>query len=287
MNIALEQVTFSYSNRYQTPVPVLNGFSLRIAGGECIGVVGPEGAGKSTVLQILDALHRPDAGKLVVDGKDLWSSGRPLSEFRRKVGFAFQFPEQQFLRETVREELVYSSERFGVQDRLDPAAALAAFGLDYEAIEGRSPFLLSMGEARKVALGTLLVHRPELLLIDEPTSGLDGPGVAQVIRALQRLHAEGRTLVIVSHDVDVLAEIASRVVIVSRGSVVHDGEVRSVLGDGRLLGEFGFPVPGSIQALHSLGVEPPDGGLLPVKVEEAREMLSRRKGLKGRPSMSR
>jgi energy-coupling factor transport system ATP-binding protein len=278
MNIALEHVAFSYSGRFQAPVPVLSDFSLRIARGESVGVIGPEGAGKSTVLQILDALQRPGAGRLIADGEDIWSGGQPRSDFRRKVGFAFQFPEQQFLCETVTEELVYTSERFGVTDRVDPETALAAFDLDHRAIGGRSPFLLSMGEARRVALATLLVHRPDLFLIDEPTSGLDGSGSAQVIKALRELHAGGKTLVIVSHDVDVLAEVVSRVVIVARGSVAHDGDVRAVLGDSRLLGEFGFPAPDSVRTLHALGVGPGDAGPLPVKMEDVREFLSRRRG---------
>jgi ABC-type glutathione transport system ATPase component len=276
MNIALDRISFAYPDRYRSAVPVLRDLSLDIRDGECLGILGPEGSGKSTLLQVLDALLRPDKGSVRVDGIDLWSASGQLRNFRRRAGIAFQFPEQQFLCDSVAEELAYTADRFGVEDRLAPAEALARFGLDYGAVSARSPFLLSMGEARRVALATLLVHRPQLLLFDEPTSGLDGPGTDMVIRVVQSLQGEGKTIVVTSHDVDVLAETTSRVAVIADGRLAHEGETRSVLGDASLLERYGFSLPGAVEVLRGLERQNRAEVLQPVRLEEIRNLLTRR-----------
>lgn len=278
MTIELESVSFSYPARGYIPAPVVSGLTLSVTPGECVGITGPEGAGKSTILQLIIGLLRPAEGRVCADGVDLWADPRRLPAFRRKAGLAFQFPEQQFLCSSIRDELLYTARRYGVPDPLDPAAALGAFGLDFAAMADRSPFLLSVGEARRVALASLLVHRPGILLLDEPTSGLDAGGVRDVIRVVRDLRAEGRTIVIVSHDLDFLAEVVSRVVLVQNGRVVHDGRACEVLGGEALLGRIGFPLPETVQAARRLGILHADAGRCPpIRLEELREAVSRRR----------
>lgn len=279
MTIVVDTVSYAYTDRHRVATPVLRDLSLNIAEGVCLGILGPEGSGKSTLLQLLDALLRPDRGRVLVDGVDLQAEPGRIREFRRRVGMAFQFPEQQFLCGTVGEELTYTADRFDVRDRLDPARALERFGLEYAAVSARSPLLLSLGEARRVALATLLVHRPSVYLLDEPTSGLDGPGTECVIKTVRFLQNEGRTVVIASHDVDVLAETATRMAVLAEGRIVHEGDVRSVLGNATLLGNYGFAVPEAVQLLRTR-VDPGDNPL-PVRIEEIREYLTCRSGARG------
>ncbi len=253
MTVTVDRVSFSYTDRHRAPVPALRGLSLGVRSGECVGILGPEGSGKSTLLQVLGGLLRPLAGVVEVDGVDLWTTPGAPARLHRRMGFAFQFPEQQFLCGTVEEELVYTADRFGVTDRLSPGAALGRFGLSLASLRGRSPLLLSMGEARRLALASLLVHRPSLVLLDEPASGLDGAGTDLVIAAVRTLRAEGAAVVMTSHDVDLLAETADRVVLMAAGKVVCAGSAPEILLDESVLGRYGFPLPDAVETLGLSG----------------------------------
>ncbi|MEK9136114.1 MAG: ATP-binding cassette domain-containing protein, partial [Bacteroidota bacterium] len=209
MNFQLQSVSFSYRSRVGYSTPVFERLNFTVEQGECVGVIGHEGAGKSTLLQIMNGLLQPDQGTVLVEGRDIWSQVKLIHELRRRIGFAFQFPEQQFFCETVRDELEFALKNFWGKDAqgfLSAEAAVESVGLRPEGVLNRSPFSLSMGEARRVALASLLVSRPQALLLDEPTVGLDGAGAEMVMRFLRRLHGEGLTVVLVSHDIDVLAE---------------------------------------------------------------------------------
>lgn len=204
---------------------VLNDCSLRVNGGECVGIVGGEGAGKTTLLQVAAGLLPPGDGSVIMDDIDLYDAPRKSRHARRQIGFAFQFPEEQFFCATVHDELMYATGNFGG----DPAGAemrasqlLREFDLDPEAIAGRSPFSLSPGEARRVGLAAILVHAPSVLMLDEPTSGMDGGGREHVRRVLVRHTEDGGAAFVVSRDADFLAEVATRVVCVDAGAIAVD-----------------------------------------------------------------
>jgi energy-coupling factor transport system ATP-binding protein len=254
MTFDLHDVTFSYQTKGRSGRRVIDNVNLFIRQGECVGVIGHEGAGKTSLLQLMIGLLKPALGTVTVDGIDLWRKPEFVSAVRRQIGFAFQFPEQQFFCETVEGELRYAPENFGhCADFMKPEEALSALGIRPDLYMHRSPFSLSMGEARLIALSTLLVTRPQALLLDEPTAGLDGSGVDNVLSLLQQMKADGKTIIIVSHDVDVLAEIASRVIIMRGGRIEEDGRLTELFTNAELLSNHGYQLPEVIRFMREAG----------------------------------
>lgn len=223
MEIALEEVWFAYRSKAFGTQNVFSGVTTRIASGEAVAVIGEEGSGKSTLLQLVDGLLRPDSGAVLLDRVDIWQSPKRLHELRRRVGFAFQFPEAQFFCETVRDELLYAARMFGSGRPSDGEIneVLTELGLAQQ-ILGRSPFALSMGEARRVALASVLLHKPQALLVDEPTAGLDSFGIECVHGLLRRLTRQGTTVVVATHDEELISSLAHRVIHVAEGKIARE-----------------------------------------------------------------
>ena len=246
MTFELSDVSFVYRAKNGKGNKAFDGTSFSIAQGECVCIIGHEGAGKSTLLQLMAGLLRPDGGTIHIDGVDIWREANSISTLRRRIGFAFQFPEEQFFCETVSDELSYAQKNLGDDGStqlMNPEEALAAMGLQSQLYERRSPYSLSMGEARRVAIATLLMTKPEAMLLDEPTVGLDGAGVEVVLSLLHRLKNEGATIAMVSHDVDVLAEVASRIIILRDGEIQEDGHVQTIFTNEELLSKYGYQLP--------------------------------------------
>jgi energy-coupling factor transport system ATP-binding protein len=275
MTFQLEDVSFSYKSKVGSARAIFDGLSLAIGSGECVGIIGPEGSGKTTLLQLMDALVKPDRGKVLIDGRNIWQEPRRLHEIRRKVGFAFQFPEQQFFSETVGEELKFALRNFGMWSDSTahrPEEALLTIGLQPEMFLQRSPFALSIGEARRVALASILTTQPRAILLDEPTVGLDASGVERVIGTLQQLKSKGVTIVIVSHDLDALAEIAERVVVLGKG-VEEDAPARILFYDQEKLARCGYDLPEVVRYMRELRAQ---GQAIPrdvLTMEEARKAI--------------
>lgn len=231
MNFSLVDITFSYTSKAFSPQRVFGRMNLSVQSGECVAIVGEEGTGKSTLLQLINGLLKPDSGTVSVDGDDIWADSRCQREMRRNIGFAFQFPEQQLFCETVLDELMFTSRNIGHKsDKTseDCITALQELGLD-EGFLSRSPFSLSMGEARRVALASLLVHDPQMFLLDEPTAGLDGFGIDIVLSLLVGLKSRGRTIVFASHEKELISRVAARVVMLAEGNVKKDCSVTEFL----------------------------------------------------------
>ena len=253
MTFELQDVGFAYHSKNTIRRRVFSSLTLSVQRGECVGVLGHEGAGKTTLLQCMAGLLRPDGGSIDIDGVNIWQGDHFTAQLRRQIGFAFQFPEQQFFCDTIEEELLYARNNF--RDYVGtvcmaPHEALNALGLDADPFLHRSPFSLSMGEARRVALATLLMTKPNALLLDEPTVGLDGAGTDIVVNLLSRMKHEGVTVVVVSHDVDVLAEVASRIIIMENGRVLEDGAVQNIFVNDLLLSTYGYGVPEIVRIMR-------------------------------------
>lgn len=230
MNVCLERAGVVYTGAGGRRVPVVRSLSLTVRRGERIGVTGSEGAGKSTVLALLAGLLRPTSGRLLLDGVDPHTVPDLLREYRRNCAVSFQFPEQYLLCGTVEEEVLLGTG--GRAPVLTAEQALAAVGLDPRALAVRSPWSLSAGEARRVALAGLLPAAPEFVFLDEPSAGLDAHGLRHLLRVLERLRSHGATLVIVSHDADVLRAATERVIRLEGGEVAADGPTEAVLRSG-------------------------------------------------------
>jgi len=292
--IRVEDVVHTYAPGTPLARTALRGVSLEIGPGERVGIVGPTGSGKSTLVQHLAGLLEPAAGRVGLDGVVAHARTVAARAQRRRVGLAFQYPEDQIFEQTVFREVAFGPRNLEldepeVADRV--RWALEMVGLDPAAVERRVPFTLSGGEMRRVALAGILSLRPEVLILDEPTAGLDPRGrrelLARVLAWHEQTHA---TLILVSHDLDELARVVERVVVLAGGRVAADGPVRQVLSDGELLRAAGLDVPPAValmQALRAAGWEVRTDRLL---AEEAASEIARALGLlegNGRPRRSR
>jgi cobalt/nickel transport system ATP-binding protein len=236
----LSDVHYSYRD-----ISALQGLSLRIPAGERIALLGANGSGKSTLLRLLDALYFPDRGRVLAFGEAL-SEQRLREEavahtFRRRVGLVFQDPDVQLFNPTVFDELAFGPLQLGwdtgkIRQRVE--AILAEFSIG--ALAHRSPHHLSGGEKRRVALASVLITRPQVLLLDEPTADLDPPSQSQVVDFLASCRGTGRTLVTATHDLGIVAEIADSCIVLQSGRLVAEGTPAEILSDESLLRSSGL-----------------------------------------------
>lgn len=232
MKIKLQHVNYSYHQNLPQQLDVLKDINLEITSGEFIGIVGATGSGKTTLLQHFTGLLRPILGSVLVDDRDIWKKDYPLNVLRRKIGLVFQFPESQLFEETVFLDVAFGPKSLKlteeeIANRVQ--LALNLVGLDAENIKNRSPHNLSDGEKRRVALAGILAMAPEILILDEPTAGLDPSGVSLISKILKQLHDEGTTIVLISHNMELIFELTKRVIIMDRGAIVFDGDKGSVI----------------------------------------------------------
>ncbi|MHB8630806.1 MAG: energy-coupling factor transporter ATPase [Candidatus Limnocylindria bacterium] len=239
----------------------LQGASFTLAAGEVVGIMGHTGSGKSTLVQHFNGLLRPHRGSVRVFGTDLSDPHVDPRPLRRRVGLVFQFPEQQLFDPTVAEDVAFGPRKLGCdrpEVRRRVQTAMAAVGLPFETFKDRYTFGLSGGEMRKVALAGVLALEPEVLVLDEPTAGLDPRARRDLLAGLRALHDErGTALVFVSHNMDEVAELVTRVDVLAGGRTVLSGPVREVFREERKLRDLGLGVPAAAElagALRERGV---------------------------------
>ncbi len=234
----------------------LRDVNLSIEDGEFIGLIGHTGSGKSTLIQHFNGLLAPTEGKVYVDGIDLSAKDTSLRAIRQKVGMVFQYPEHQLFGETVYEDVAFGPRNAGVNE--DEVAqrvkeALEWVGLDYEALKDHSPFELSGGQKRRVAIAGVLAMRPGVLILDEPTAGLDPEGSAEILGKIQDLHKRrGITVILVSHSMEDVARLCSRLIVMEHGGIVLDGTPKQVFSQIDRLREMGLGVPQVTEVMHEL-----------------------------------
>lgn len=233
--VTLEHVSFRYMRGTPFETLALRDVSTQLCAGERVALVGSTGSGKSTLLAHLNGLLRPDAGRVCVGDEDLSSRRVDLRAVRQRVGMVFQRPEHQLFEETVEADVAYGPRNLGVSEAETAQrvrAALERVGLDPDAYSERSPLALSGGEMRRVALAGVLAMQPRVMVMDEPLAGLDAEGQDRLLGILATLHAEGVTTVVVTHDLERLSEVASRVIVMSDGRIASDGPLEAALGRG-------------------------------------------------------
>lgn len=241
MRVTLEGASLCYETSPGERTRALEDVSLEFAGG-VTGVMGETGSGKSTLLEVLAGALVPDAGCLLVDGADA-SRGQGAHRLASSVGLVFQIPERQFFEATVEKELAFGllARGHGSREARERAReALGLMGLSLDELGARSPFALSGGQQRRVAIASVLALRPRLLLLDEPTAGLDPRARAACLDAIRAAASAGATVVLASHDANALAAVAERVVVLEEGRVTLDGPVRELLGNAPLMREHGL-----------------------------------------------
>jgi energy-coupling factor transport system ATP-binding protein len=257
VRIALEGLGHSYFPGTDHEVRALDGLDLVIEKGECLGVIGPTGSGKSTLAQCLNGLIKPSRGRIVVDGQDITGASRgELIGLRQRVGLVFQFPEHQLFEETVLEDVSFGPRNLGISSAEVTARArraLDAVGMSGEHLERRSPFALSGGQMRRVAIAGVLAMEPEALVLDEPAAGLDPRGREEILGRVRSLHREqGLTVVIISHNMDEVARLADRLLVLAGGKPVMLGRPSEVFARGEELRRLGLDVPVTVKVIESL-----------------------------------
>ena len=259
MPIQVEHLTHTYMTDSPFAATALEDVSLTIEDGELIGLLGHTGSGKTTLVQHLNGLLKPTSGKVVVDGLDITEKDVSLLEVRRRVGLVFQYPEYQLFEETVAKDVAFGPKNLGLSEQeVDQRVryALQEVGLAYDEIAQRSPFELSGGQMRRVAIAGVLAMRPGTLILDEPTAGLDPAGRRSILGMIRELHAAGGlTVVMVSHNMDDISSLATRLVVMSRGRMVLTGTPREVFQHRELLSSIGLGIPQAAELTQRLIAE--------------------------------
>ena len=249
MQIVAKNLTYTYNPKSPFASHALRGVDLTIGEGEFFGIIGHTGSGKSTFVQHLNALIRLTGGSLTVGDYDLSQKKCKFIELRGKVGMVFQYPEYQLFADTVEKDVAFGLKNFrkDMTEEERTAAvreALETVGLDFEAIRDKSPFEISGGQKRRVAIAGVIVTKPEVLILDEPAAGLDPLGKQELMELLHRIHGGWcKTVVIVSHDMDEIAENCTRAAVFSEGRVAMEGTPAEIFARSEELFALGLDVP--------------------------------------------
>lgn len=255
MSLRLEHISYVYDADTANPVYATNDVSLEIKDGEFIGLMGHTGSGKSTLIQHFNGLIKPSSGKIYFHDKDIYAEGFSLKELRSKVGLVFQYPEHQLFEVDVLSDVCFGPKNQGfskAEAEEKAKAALAQVGLG-EKYYAKSPFELSGGQKRRVAIAGVLAMEPEILILDEPTAGLDPRGRDEILGELKKLHRERQmTIVLVSHSMEDIANYAQRIVVMEKGSILFDGTPKEVFRHYKELEQIGLAAPQVTYLAHAL-----------------------------------
>lgn len=278
--IKIENLNYIYQPDMPHSVSALNNVNLEIKTGEFVSIIGHTGSGKSTLIQHLNALIRPSSGRIEIDGRDITAPDADLKAVRKDVGLVFQYPEHQLFEETVYRDIAFGPANMGFsEDEIKEAVLSAAKAVNIsEEMLDKSPFELSGGQKRRVAIAGVLAMKPKILILDEPVAGLDPHGRRGIMRLLKNLHKENsdQTIIIVSHNMEDVAELAERVIVLNHGTVAMQGTVGEVFEKSDELWEMGLSVPEITKLVHTLNKE---GADLPgdiYTVDRAAEILAER-----------
>ncbi|MEW6228241.1 MAG: energy-coupling factor transporter ATPase [Bacillota bacterium] len=256
MSIRVENLYHTYGPGTPFERTALEDVTLEIDDGEFVAIIGETGSGKSTLIQHFNGLLKPTRGRVLVDGVDIWHKDVRLKDIRQRVGLVFQYPEHQLFEETIFDDVAFGPRNLGlgeseVEERV--RRSLDMVRLDFEALRDRSPFEISGGEMRRVAMAGVLAMEPSVLVLDEPASGLDPRGRDEVLDEIETLHRKfGYTIVLVSHSMEDVARLAKRLIVLHRGKVLADGPTRQVFGMTELLKSVGLGVPQVTELMNEL-----------------------------------
>lgn len=278
MGIALENVNFTYQEGTPLASAALSDVSLTIEDGSYTALIGQTGSGKSTILQLLNGLLVPSQGSVRVFDTLITSTSKnkDIRQIRKQVGLVFQFAENQIFEETVLKDVAFGPQNFGVseEDAVKTAREkLALVGID-ESLFDRSPFELSGGQMRRVAIAGILAMEPAILVLDEPTAGLDPLGRKELMTLFKKLHQSGMTIVLVTHLMDDVAEYANQVYVMEKGRLVKGGKPSDVFQDVVFMEEVQLGVPKITAFCKRLADRGVSFKRLPIKIEEFKESLN-------------
>ena len=267
--LEVRNISFGYGLHTPFAVQAIDNVSFSIERGECVSVIGHTGSGKSTLMQMLNGLLKPDRGQVLLNGKDINETKKTAAAARFRVGLCFQYPEYQLFGETCAADIGFGPKNMGlapdeIRARVQKAAAIV--GLPSEKLEA-SPFDLSGGQKRRCAIAGVIAMEPEILILDEPTAGLDPVGREEILDMIRRCRAEqGATIMIVTHSMEIAASISDRILVLNKGKLHLSGTPQEVFADTQKLHEIGLDVPSYtriLRALRDKGFDLPDAYTLP------------------------
>jgi len=280
--IRLENVNFTYNPNMPFETIALKNINLEIEKGEFIGLIGHTGCGKTTLIQHLNGLLTPTSGRVYIEGLDIHQKGVNLKLIRQKIGLVFQYPENQLFEETVFEEIAFGPKKLGLAEeeiKKRVYEALEMVDLDFSYAE-RSPFSLSGGEMRRVALASILSIKPQMLVLDEPTANLDPQGRNRILSEIKAIYDNYRiTILLVSHNMEKIAEMVKRILVMNKGEIILDGSPREIFTQqAEKLINIGLALPQVTQCFYELKKRGKywNGGILTVE-EAEKEILKRTK----------
>lgn len=247
MSIKIENLTHIYMPKTPFEKKALDEVNLSIEDGEFVALIGHTGSGKSTLIQHLNGLLEPSSGKIIVDGIDITEKGVKLADIRKKVGLVFQYPEYQLFEETIEKDIAFGPANLGLnEDEILTRVkrAMKMVGLDYEKYKNVSPFELSGGQKRRVAIAGVIAMEPKVLILDEPTAGLDPKGREDILEQIKILHDEYKmTIILVSHSMEDVGKLAERIIVMNHGKVALQGKPKDVFKEIDTLEEIGLGAP--------------------------------------------
>ncbi len=246
MPIELQNLTYTYSPGTPFESKAVDDLSLKIEDGEFAGIIGHTGSGKTTMIGLIAGLLKPTSGKVLLGGEDIGARGYDRKKLRRQIGVVFQYPEHQLFEETVYKDIAFGPGKMGVpENEIEPRVrhAMGLMELDYDGIRNLSPFELSGGQKRRVAIAGVLAMQPKVLILDEPVAGLDPAGRDHLMKLVGGLNSEGVTILLITHSMDDLAENARRVIALKGAKLMMDGTPAEVFARGDELKEASLDVP--------------------------------------------
>ena len=276
MSIELKNVTYTYSPETAYEIHALKNINLVIPDGQFMGIIGHTGSGKSTLIQHFNALIRPTSGTILYNGEDIWGEKYDRRKLRSEVGLVFQYPEHQLFESDVLSDVCFGPMNQGLsREKAEKEAkkALAHVGFKEENFS-KSPFELSGGQKKRVAIAGVLAMNPKILILDEPTAGLDPKGRDDILDQIQLLHKmRGITIVLVSHSMEDIAKYVERLVVMNHGEAVFDDTPRKVFSHYQELEKMGLAAPQITYIMHALKEKGMDVDVNAITVEEAKDSI--------------
>lgn len=254
--VIVEKLSHVYMEGTPLAHQALFDVSMQVAKGECVAIIGHTGSGKSTLIQHLNGLYRPQSGTVIVNGLDVSDPKVDIKSLRRQVGIVFQNPEDQIFEKWIGDDVAYGPFKMGlpleeVRERV--AWAMEMVGLSFEEMKDRPTFALSGGQKRKVALAGILALKPQVLILDEPTAGLDPRSRQELLQRIRHLNTEENlTVIFVSHNMEEVARLADRVFVMANGRIACEGTPRDIFGNQEILREHHIGTPEAVDILYKL-----------------------------------
>lgn len=276
--IKLENLTYYHGKDTPYQIKALDGINLIVPKGMITGLIGHTGSGKSTLVQMLNGILRPDEGRVLLDGVDIWEKPKQIRSVRFRVGLVMQYPEYQLFEESVRKDIAFGPRNMGLSEEEIAlrVAEAARFAQIADELLDKSPFDLSGGQKRRVAIAGIIAMRPEVLVLDEPAAGLDPRGREAIFTNIREYHEKsGSTVIIVSHSMEDMARYCDNLIVMNEGRVVLQGDRDYVFSRSDRLSEIGLDIPQVTKLMLKLkaGGAAVDGGIY--TVEQALERLTK------------